>query len=83
MKATEFDQLFDDNEEDIMAYLDLENARRPNLQLNSPSENFESTTITIEREILNTFRATGADWQNQINVALKQWLQEHSLVHST
>jgi uncharacterized protein (DUF4415 family) len=82
MKATEFDQLFDDNEEDIMAYLDLENARRPNLQLNSPSENFESTTITIERDILNTFRATGADWQNQINVALKQWLQEHSLVHS-
>jgi uncharacterized protein (DUF4415 family) len=82
MKATEFDQLFDDNEEDIMAYLDLENARRPNLQLNSPLENFESTTITIEREILNTFRATGADWQNQINVALKQWLQEHSLVHS-
>jgi uncharacterized protein (DUF4415 family) len=82
MKATEFDQLFDDNEEDIMAYLDLENARRPNLQLNSPLENFESTTITIEREILNTFRATGTDWQNQINVALKQWLQEHSLVHS-
>jgi uncharacterized protein (DUF4415 family) len=82
MKATEFDQLFDDNEEDIMAYLDLENARRPNLQLKSSSENFESTTITIERDILNTFRATGADWQHQINVALKQWLQEHSLVHS-
>ena len=82
MKATEFDQLFDDNEEDIMAYLDLKNARRPNLQLKSSSENFESTTITIERDILNTFRATGADWQHQINVALKQSLQEHSLVHS-
>jgi hypothetical protein len=32
MKATEFDQLFDDNEEDIMAHLDLKNARRPNLE---------------------------------------------------
>ena len=82
MKATEFDQLFDDNEKDIMEYLDLENASRPNLQLKSSSENFESTTITIERDILNTFRATGADWQYQINIALKQWLKEHSLAHS-
>lgn len=32
MQATEFDQLFDDNEEDIMAHLDLKNARRPNLE---------------------------------------------------
>jgi hypothetical protein len=32
MKATEFDQLFDDNEEDIMEHLDLKNARRPNLE---------------------------------------------------
>ena len=32
MKATEFDQLFDDDEEDIMEHLDLKNARRPNLE---------------------------------------------------
>lgn len=32
MKATEFDQLFDDDKEDIMAHLDLKNARRPNLE---------------------------------------------------
>jgi len=32
MKATDFDKLFDDNEEDIMAHLDLKNARRPNLE---------------------------------------------------
>lgn len=73
MKATEFDQLFDDGEEDIMEHLDLKNARRPNL---------EATTINFERDILDTFRATGADWQHQINVALKQWLQEHPLAHS-
>ena len=32
MKATEFDQLFDNDEEDIMAHLDLKNACRPNLE---------------------------------------------------
>lgn len=32
MKATEFDQLFDDDKEDIMTHLDLKNARRPNLE---------------------------------------------------
>jgi hypothetical protein len=32
MKATEFDQLFDDDKGDIMVYLDLKNARRPNLE---------------------------------------------------
>ena len=31
MKAVEFDELFDEGEEDIMAYLDLENAHRPYL----------------------------------------------------
>jgi hypothetical protein len=32
MKATEFDQIFDDDKEDIMEHLDLKNARRPNLE---------------------------------------------------
>lgn len=32
MKATDFDKLFDDDEEDIMEHLDLKNARRPNLE---------------------------------------------------
>ena len=70
MKATEFDQLFDDNQEDIMEHLDLKNARRPNLEV---------AMMSFERDVLNTFHATGADWQHQINVALKQWLQEHPL----
>ncbi|MEI7841121.1 MAG: BrnA antitoxin family protein [Methylococcaceae bacterium] len=41
-----------------------------------------SATIEFDQDIFDTFRATGADWQHQINVALKQWLQEHSLVQS-
>lgn len=42
-----------------------------------------STTMGFERDIFDTFRSTGADWQHQINVTLKQWLQKHSLVHSS
>ena len=32
MKAKEFDEIFDANEEDIVQYLDLSTARRPNLE---------------------------------------------------
>jgi len=32
MKAQEFDKIFDDNEEDIVEYLDLSTAKRPNLE---------------------------------------------------
>jgi len=32
MKAKEFDEIFDKNEEDIVDYLDLSNAKRPNLE---------------------------------------------------
>ncbi len=32
MKAKEFDKKFDDNEEDILQYLDMSTARRPNLE---------------------------------------------------
>jgi len=32
MKAKEFDEIFDKNEEDIVDYLDLSNTKRPNLE---------------------------------------------------
>jgi len=32
MKAEEFDKIFDDNEEDIIEYLDLSKIKRPNLE---------------------------------------------------
>jgi len=51
-------------------------------ELKKPSENFESATIKFDRDVLDAFRKTGADWQNQINHVLKQWLQEHPLAHS-
>jgi uncharacterized protein (DUF4415 family) len=41
-----------------------------------------STTMEFDRDVFEAFRTTGADWQNQINHILKQWLQTHSLEHS-
>ena len=32
MKAEEFDKIFDDNQEDIVDYLDLSKIKRPNLE---------------------------------------------------
>ena len=32
MKAEEFDKIFDDNEKDIIDYIDLSTTRRPNLE---------------------------------------------------
>ncbi len=32
MKAEEFDKIFDDNEEDIIDYIDMSTKRRPNLE---------------------------------------------------
>lgn len=34
----------------------------------------ESTTIRLDRDILNTFRAAGPGWQTRINAALREWL---------
>ena len=41
-----------------------------------------STMIEVDDDVLDAFRKTGSDWQNQINHVLKQWLQTHSLEHS-
>ena len=34
----------------------------------------ESTTIRLDRDLLNTFRAAGPGWQTRINAALREWL---------
>ena len=39
-----------------------------------------STTIRLSSEVVESFRATGAGWQTKIDLALKQWLEEHTLV---
>jgi uncharacterized protein (DUF4415 family) len=39
-----------------------------------------STTIRLSSEVVQSFKATGAGWQSKIDLALKQWLEEHTLV---
>jgi len=33
-----------------------------------------STTIRLDADIVETFRAQGSGWQSRINAALRQWL---------
>lgn len=36
-----------------------------------------STTVRLDSEVIEAFRATGRGWQTRLNEALKQWLREH------
>ncbi len=38
-----------------------------------------STTIRLSSDVVESFKATGDGWQTRIDLALKQWLQEHTL----
>jgi uncharacterized protein (DUF4415 family) len=38
-----------------------------------------STTIRLSSEVISSFKATGSGWQTKIDLALKQWLEEHKL----
>lgn len=40
-----------------------------------PGSTKESTTIRIDHDVLEAFRAEGAGWQSRINAALREWLQ--------
>lgn len=35
------------------------------------------TTIRLSRDVIASFKATGSGWQTKIDLALKQWLEEH------
>lgn len=37
----------------------------------------ERITIRLSREVVETFRATGAGWQTRIDEALKEWVRVH------
>ncbi len=39
-----------------------------------------STTIRLDREVIDAFRANGKDWQNSINEILKDWLKTHAVI---
>ena len=37
----------------------------------------ESTTIRIDHDVLDAFRAGGPGWQSRMNAALRDWLKTH------
>lgn len=36
-----------------------------------------ATTIRLDDDVLEAFRATGKGWQTRVNAALKDWLKTH------
>ena len=36
--------------------------------------------LSIDKSVLQAFRAIGEDWQASMNEALKEWLKEHAAV---
>jgi hypothetical protein len=51
MKASEFDKIFDDGEEDILPYLDLAKASRPNLEAKRVNVDFPVWVVNgLDRE---------------------------------
>jgi uncharacterized protein (DUF4415 family) len=36
-----------------------------------------STTIRLDNDVLEAFRATGRGWQTRVNNVLLEWLKEH------
>jgi uncharacterized protein (DUF4415 family) len=38
----------------------------------------EQVAIRFDKDILAFFRATGSDWQTQMNDALREWVNAHS-----
>jgi uncharacterized protein (DUF4415 family) len=37
------------------------------------------TSIRLDADLLNTFKATGKGWQTRVNAALRKYLQEHPI----
>jgi len=38
-----------------------------------------SITIRLSTEVVEAFKASGSGWQTRIDLALKEWLREHTL----
>jgi uncharacterized protein (DUF4415 family) len=41
------------------------------------AETKERITIRLSREVLESFRSTGAGWQTRVDEALREWVRSH------
>jgi len=75
MKAKEFDQKFDDNEEDIVGDLDLSSLKRPNQEQKRVNVDFPTWMIdSLDREA----NRVGVTRQSIIKVWLAERLEEQA-----
>lgn len=37
-----------------------------------------AVTISCDQDVIEAFQATGAGWQTRMNMALREWLQDHN-----
>jgi uncharacterized protein (DUF4415 family) len=42
-----------------------------------PGSTKQSTTIRLDHDVLDAFRAGGPGWQSRMNAALRDWLKTH------
>lgn len=61
-------------EEELRAGIEAYRAKRGR----PAGSNKESTTIRLDRDLLDAFRASGPGWQTRINNALREWLKTHT-----
>jgi uncharacterized protein (DUF4415 family) len=50
-------------------------------QLKRVETDKEQITIRLSREVVKSFKDTGAGWQSRIDEALKEWLKMHDKVN--
>lgn len=73
MKASEFDKKFDDGNEDIIEYLDLSSARRPNLEQRRVNVDFPGWMVdSLDEEA----RRLGVTRQSIIKIWIAERLEK-------
>lgn len=62
-----------------VSFSQLPQALQNKLAVLTPKSEALMTTVQLENEVLERFKATGENWQIMMNAVLKQWLNEHAL----
>jgi CopG antitoxin of type II toxin-antitoxin system len=75
IKTEDFDKKFDDGEEDVIQYLDMSTARRPNLEAKRVNVDFPTWMV---RSLDHEANRLGVTRQSLIKLWLADKLQHHT-----
>ncbi len=56
-------------------------AKRPRGRPKADETKVFTAAIRLDADLLEAFKATGKGWQTRVNAALRQYLNEHPIVH--